>query len=540
MGLLSSSMEAELGTLSIRHPMGRRLAKLPPGVLAVIAFGALLLCIQSLYRGHLGSVAEYDDGVYFGAALNLVHGIFPYRDFTFLQPPLIAAWLAPPALLASVFGTRVAMEAARVLVDLVTLGNVVLVALLLRTRSKTAMTVGTAAMALAIGSLQASQTVLIEPFLVTLCLCATLALLDGEAITSRHWRIWLAGILFGLAGATKLWAVFPMVVALGILWRREWPQRWRLVGGTALGFALGVAPFALLAPRAFWRDVLVTQALRGPSGEILGLRLADLSGLSLLSDLESAHPLAGGIAIAILYLAGLWALTKMVRSRRMRSMGDLEKLALVSTVTVGLALLIAPSYYYHYGAFLAPYAAISAACVVRLPQRWMEKLTPAAAAKLTFAGVGVVFAVVGSSDIAAATSIIENLKLAPAATRAMAAQGCVLTDAPAITILANHFTGDLVGCPAVVDWNGVERAFVHGVSGEPPDNSDTLLQATILGWLKVSNVVVLGNTDAGIGPAAQSYLEHLFLARFYASPGITIYRRRSLLAVSSSHLGRHF
>ena len=127
-----------------------------------MAFAALLF-IQSLYNGHLGSVVEYDDGVYFGASINLVHGILPYKDFALVQPPLITILLAPFAALASTVGTKDAMELARVFTDLISLVNVVLVALILRTRSTFRQTLGTAIMALSSSTLQASQTILTKP-----------------------------------------------------------------------------------------------------------------------------------------------------------------------------------------------------------------------------------------------------------------------------------------------------------------------------------------------------------------------------------------
>src|SRR5277367_2955347 len=47
---------------------------------------------QGLY-----AVKQYDDGVYFGAAVRLVSGVLPYRDYVFLQPPGIAVLGAPIA-----------------------------------------------------------------------------------------------------------------------------------------------------------------------------------------------------------------------------------------------------------------------------------------------------------------------------------------------------------------------------------------------------------------------------------------------------------
>ena len=56
----------------------------------------------------------YDDGVLFGSSLRLVHGVLPYRDFIFAQPPGITLLLVPAALLAKVAGTAWGMAAARI------------------------------------------------------------------------------------------------------------------------------------------------------------------------------------------------------------------------------------------------------------------------------------------------------------------------------------------------------------------------------------------------------------------------------------------
>ncbi len=45
-------------------------------------------CAFQLSRpGHLSGFTQYDDGVYFGNAVRLVHGAIAYRDFATVQPP---------------------------------------------------------------------------------------------------------------------------------------------------------------------------------------------------------------------------------------------------------------------------------------------------------------------------------------------------------------------------------------------------------------------------------------------------------------------
>jgi hypothetical protein len=59
-------------------------------VIAGIAVAALaVLALQALLHAHFSAVDEYDDGVYFGASVELLHGVLAYRDFAFIQPPAI-------------------------------------------------------------------------------------------------------------------------------------------------------------------------------------------------------------------------------------------------------------------------------------------------------------------------------------------------------------------------------------------------------------------------------------------------------------------
>jgi hypothetical protein len=58
-------------------------------VLYVVVFlVALALRLGPLLVQHtLGGVLEYDDGVHFSSAVELVAGHLPYRSFVFVQPP---------------------------------------------------------------------------------------------------------------------------------------------------------------------------------------------------------------------------------------------------------------------------------------------------------------------------------------------------------------------------------------------------------------------------------------------------------------------
>ena len=99
--------------------------------LLLILTVAGLLRIWPWLRPHaLNAVWEYDDGVYYAASRAVLHGLWPYRDFTIVHPPLISLLLLPFALLGAVFGDAAGMAAARVATVAVGVANIWLVYLL--------------------------------------------------------------------------------------------------------------------------------------------------------------------------------------------------------------------------------------------------------------------------------------------------------------------------------------------------------------------------------------------------------------------------
>jgi hypothetical protein len=69
-----------------------------PTTLVIIGMTLLALAVRLYYftrPGYLLGVTEYDDGSYFGSAVRLVHGVLPYRDFVFVQPPGITLLMTP-------------------------------------------------------------------------------------------------------------------------------------------------------------------------------------------------------------------------------------------------------------------------------------------------------------------------------------------------------------------------------------------------------------------------------------------------------------
>ena len=84
---------------------------------AIIGTGALALALRLwiLFLPGLMSVTQFDDGPYFGSAVRLVHGVLPYRDYAFVQPPGITELMSPAALESYLGGTAWALVIGRVL-----------------------------------------------------------------------------------------------------------------------------------------------------------------------------------------------------------------------------------------------------------------------------------------------------------------------------------------------------------------------------------------------------------------------------------------
>ena len=483
----------------------------------VVSIAAALLLIQALWRGHVARVVEYDDGVYFAAALEVARGILPYRAFDFLQPPLITVWLLPFAVAAAHTSQRLGFELARWFTDLITVLDVVLVGALMRGRRAARVALAMAVTGLSIGFLQASQTILIEPYLVLWCLLGLLALSRRRRPGIASGEI-LAGICFGLAGATKVWAIFPAVVVLVVLFSADRRRAYRFALATGAAFILAVAPFVAADPVGAFHQVLFAQAQRGFSGESFAGRLGNLSGLAFLARLSRGDAVLVTAVVVAAVAAALILWRRGAHEGQARKASELALISRWSALVVGLALLAAPEFYYHYGAFFAPFLGLALG-TAELPRPLAARpLVPALAILAVLALAGDVQAMVSPPISGVRPSPVPLVRGATA---------CVVSDQPAVLILANSFTGARPGCPHVADWLGTERVLVHGTSGVRADATSAAFQAVLLRWVDKSQVVLLSTINGGIGPKAEALLRSRFGSRWRPGLGATLYRRRS-------------
>jgi hypothetical protein len=389
-----------------------------PGLVMLAATGvALAIRLYLLTRlRYLTGITEYDDGVYLGGAVSLVSGTLPYHGFAFVQPPGILLLMTPAALLAKVSAVTSAMAAARLLTVGASAACVALLGSLVRHRGAFVTLVACGILAVYPDDIMAAHTLLLEPWMNLLVLAgARLAFHDGRLATPR--RLAWAGVLFGLAGAVKYWAVLP---ALGLLAAclltgpgrghgghagQRGDRAVRFAGGVVAGFAVPVLPFAAPWPGLFVRSTLLDQAARAGSAVPESLRLAHLTGLADLlndagrltasgnegslfarGDVTAAATWATGwlpvlLAVVLVALTGAGYIVGAARAARGPRMdpaaeagrtsapaalgplggpGPLEWYALGTLACTVAAVLAYSAFFYHYPDFAAPWLAISA------------------------------------------------------------------------------------------------------------------------------------------------------------------------------------
>jgi len=439
-------------------------------LLAMVVAVAAALLATGIVLHDLGrpvglyGVTEYDDGTYFGAAIRLVDGHLPYRDFVFVQPPGITLVMAPIALLAHEIGARDALALARVLTAVVAGVNVLLLAHLVRHRGLTAVAVAAFVLAAFPAAIYADHTMMLEPYLVLFCLIGVNLAVSGDELTTRGWRLVAAGAAFGFAGTVKAWAVVPFLALCVCAVGRPRRPAALLVGGAAAGFLLPSLPFVALAPHAFFHDVIASQLARAAARHTdVALRLVSIVGVRGVAGVYQSRILAVRVAAVVVAFLVAASLVPLVRRRG----SGLEWFALLATVGAVSAILVPPEFYSHYAYFSATFLALALALaadrVVRLAARLVDVARGGARRHLATAAAALAaLAVVGALvPLVAAELRFDDYSLAlrsadpgPAIEAVIPAGACVVSDAASLLISADRFTSARPGCPVLVDSTG--------------------------------------------------------------------------------------
>jgi hypothetical protein len=480
-----------------------RLAKTPAGLAILIAtvLGLALRLFLVTRSGFLTSgTVEYDDGVYLGAALRLLHGAMPYKDYAFVQPPGIVVVALPGALIGSLTSQATGLAAARVLSVLASTACIPLAGRLIKHRGVIACAATAGLLAVYPADVLSGRTLLLEPWMNLACLlAANLAFRDGR-LKSPVLLAW-AGVAFGCGVAIKFWAAVPAAVLLAVcLIARPTAEASRarragaLVGGAVGGFAVLAGPFALAAPSAFIHQTLFDQVSRVGTYTPVSLRLAHLTGLIDILG-RNGKVAAPGTTTHSLFAMGAEASTHTVAVgwtayaaaavgiafiaagylRGLRERTPVEWFALATAVLATAAILWYSAFFYHYPDFPAPWLAIavgaaaqSLACLIKgteRPARLARRVAAAAIAVVILAIAGVEARELAPAHVAASPANISAL---------VPAGSCLVADQVSFAIAANRFTAPSASCPDVVDSLATTLALSGGVSpqggaGQAPD-----------------------------------------------------------------------
>jgi alpha-1,2-mannosyltransferase len=295
----------------------------------------------------------YDSGVYMAAAMHLVSGALPYRDFTIVQPPGILYLLMPEALLGRIFGTHDAFLVARLVSALVTAFDATLLAWLVRSRGRSAMLVAGVGLVLMPVAIFFSSAVRLEPYCICFILLGALVALTSRGGPSRVStpRLVAAGALFGAAATVEFWAFYPFLAMVFCLAPRVRRRTLAFVGGAAASVTALTAPFLVSTPGRFLSMVFFDQLQRksngSTGGESLIWRLIDMTGFSA----TSISPNGTEAVIAFMALGLL-----VVAAARVRvSDGAVDSfLAWATILTIG-GLMAGPDAFTDFGYFAAPF-----------------------------------------------------------------------------------------------------------------------------------------------------------------------------------------
>jgi alpha-1,2-mannosyltransferase len=510
-----------------------------------VAIGAALLASglcawQLTLQGVLtGGVTQYDDGVYLGAAIRFVSGVLPYRDFVFVQPPGIVVLMSPVALLGRAIGSRDALVLARVVTAVVTGLNAGLVAWLVRGRGRVAMAIAGAALAAFPLAVTADHTLMLEPYLVFFVLLGSVFTFDRDEPSTR--RLLLAGVCFGVAGAVKLWAVFPFL-ALLVCFVPRWRGRMLpLLAGSAMGFGFLCLPFVVGAPHAFVHEVLVDQLGRVSSvvnDWSIGSRLTAITGLAGILALSAST----GLAIGLLGALGLLAVLAYGSERR--EVHRVDMYVLVAALGSTFGMVEAPEFYLHYAYFTAPFVAALLAVAVtgagaavrrmiangRVHRRLMR-----AASTIGLVCGGALLALLVAENTSYASSYLQTavraslgggiVEPAAAIDSVIPPASCVIFDDSILAIESNRFSSSLPGCPKVVDPYGMWLADGGGLSPPASPPYPVSFVATWRSYFEAAQYVVLWAPESGYIPWAPSLVtwfdEHYVLV--LGRPGTYVY-----------------
>jgi alpha-1,2-mannosyltransferase len=484
-------------------------------IAGVTVLALVLRCFIFTRSSFLTSGAvEYDDGVYLGAAIRLLQGALPYKDYAFIQPPGIMVVSLPIAVIAKLTSATYGLAIARLATACASAACVALAGNLVRHRGAAVTLVTCGLLAVYPADIMSGRTLLLEPWMNLCCLlAATAAFRSGQLAGPR--RLGLAGIALGFAGSIKFCAAAPAAILLVIIVlvpQQRWQRARWYVPCVAAGFLVPLAAVAGTTPLRFLRYTLVYQATRTGASTGMALRLDHLTGLVLvlahwgftisprsytLFQAESTATMETtivGVAAPLVVAVVAAALIVFPYARWWRGRTPLEWFGLGTAALACVAILSYSAFFYHYPAFPAPWLAVAAGgafgAVASRPGRGQRAAVPegteaALAARPGGHGRARRWGTAAVAVVVAAVAVVELAQLGsvrvqgnPSVASVIPAGSCVVSDQVAVTIAADRFT-TAPGCPDVVDALAQTLVLSHGVS---PAGGAGKQQAVVSGW----------------------------------------------------------
>ena len=443
----------------------------------LIGLAFLIRLVPVLRGGGLYSLIDYDDGVYFGSAVALVHGRIPYRDFLLLHPPGILYVLVPFAALGGIVGDATAFAAARfgfMVLGALNTGLVVLLASRLGRRA--AVFAGLLYAVWQVAANVERTTWLIAPqnFLLLLALLALAGPMGGvigRPPSAR--RSAVAGVLLGFSFAIQAWGAVPIAVVLGWLLldrRRRAADRRRpalaFVATAAVVTASVCLPFFVLGGSQMIRYVVLDQLGRAPLSGSIVARFRAIEGLPISGALAgrelSALAVVAFVAVAVLVAWG---------TRRRPAIRLWTAIAIAQIVVLFLTPV-----FLHYPGWLAPAGALAIAGSADAVIESARESGRLAALFVTAYALGLVF-LLPASFVHTVGTRLPRAQMAAAVADAR----CVAADSPTALIETGTLTRDLQrGCPLLLDPTGM--SYDDGVGTKKPRPDDPLYQAAMERW----------------------------------------------------------
>ena len=503
-------------------------------VIAAVVIGALQLSQPHALFG----VQQYDDGAYLAGTLQLLAGKLPYKDFVFVQPSGTLLLLAPIAAIGHVASLRLVVAISRCLTVLAVIADITLACLIVKHRGLAATITTGAILAIYPATFSADRAFLIEPWLDLFILLGIKSLFTKDQLASGK-RIFVAGLLIGIAGTLKAMAVVIAVVCL-LLLINQVSRCVRLLFGIIVGFAIPTLPFFALAPSQYIHDVIISQLTRNSATTTPILaRLAFLLGTRQNGigpdSIPGMESLARIIAIIIGVILFLFLLLPILKRKNDDVRRTFHTFSLLAVLATGASMMIPQIFYAHYGWYFIPFLAMGLGLSLDNALRAIGMLfTKTKFQTATIATAALLCLLIGISAIRIAigtASYSDNIirqagDPGPAIASVVPPHTCTLSDAAILLITADRYDTSNK-CPDLVDATGAWLA----LDPNHPERSHGKLNQQLINdwkmWFTQSQYVVLSKPTTFRIPW-NAALEKYFANRFYLYrvKGAFIYKRR--------------